>query len=407
MIEHHDELAPDGRPLRATTAIAGRGAVSRPTEPHRRWHIIVPVYNEERNLPRTIEEATRSNYQGQITFVDDASTDRSGRILDEAAERFGIRVLHMPSNRKKEGAIRAALEALKKSGSLPAFTIVLDADSFFFGAEPSIAAEVERSISHMEDRDLSGMAFRIDAAVPAGSSLLQRCIYTDYLGSQIDNRITSMQQQLWVINGPGGIFRSDELLQCLREMVPDFETGDLLITLLLMKAGRRIEYWPSLTVKTIVPRTYGEYFRQRRRWERGTLKVLIQQSRFYLGLLVCPRLLGLSLVLHLAFPLGLIAMVGSTAFVEAPVAFVTATAGFSSLAWCSISMLKCVASRVLHVDCRVAPALLFTIPNSILFLVATGPARVAGAVDAIRYLASERQRLCDRERSRGASPRAS
>ena len=73
---------------------------------------------------------------------------------------------------------------------------------------------------------------------------------------QLDHWVTTRQQQVWV-NGPGGLFRSNVLLETLRGMQPDFDIGDLLITVRLMRQGHAVEYYPDLQVKTVVPRTVG------------------------------------------------------------------------------------------------------------------------------------------------------
>lgn len=360
----------------------------------RLWHIVVPVFNEEANLRRTIEVAERCKYADRITFVNDASTDRSGAILDASAAQVGFEVLHLEENRRKEGAIGAVLERAAASASLPPYTILLDADSFFVVPDGcSLEHCISEAIHRMEQHNLAGMAFRIEAAVPLRPSFIPGCVYTDYSGSQIDNRLTSLQDQLWVINGPGGIFRSDDLLWCIRRIMPDFETGDLLITVLLMAKRSRVSYWPHLTVKTIVPSTYREYFAQRRRWERGTFKVLWKEKRFYQRLLLPPRLLGISLLLHLAFPFGLLAMMASLPFAKEPAWFMGGTIVLSSLVWCAITIAKCVASRAFHADHRVLIAIGFAVPNMLLFLVATGPARVAGICDAILHIARRRHTL--------------
>lgn len=189
-------------------------------------------------------------------------------VLGASSYTFAEGVVHLNKNAKKEGAIREVLERMEAGHRLPEYTIVLDADSFMVPTDASsVEVLVENAIEHMATDEISGMAFRINAIIPSNSSLLGRCIYADYAGGQFDNWLTSKSNQLWVINGPGGIFRSDDLLGALRTMVPDFETGDLLITVRLMQSDKKVAFWPHIDIQTWVPDTYIEYFRQRRRWE--------------------------------------------------------------------------------------------------------------------------------------------
>ena len=56
--------------------------------------IIIPAYNEEKNVPRVIEEIQRIGLSGEIIVVDDGSTDSTPEI---AGER-GVKVISLPFN---------------------------------------------------------------------------------------------------------------------------------------------------------------------------------------------------------------------------------------------------------------------------------------------------------------------
>jgi glycosyltransferase involved in cell wall biosynthesis len=79
--------------------------------------VIVPSYNEEQRLPRTIDQvehfldARGDSYE--LILVDDGSTDSTRRVMDEAAARHGsIRIVSLPANRGKG---RALAEGVKVS----------------------------------------------------------------------------------------------------------------------------------------------------------------------------------------------------------------------------------------------------------------------------------------------------
>lgn len=67
--------------------------------------ILVPVYNKEKYLIRCIESVLRQTYRDfEIVIVDDGSTDQSGIICDEYAEKYdNIRVVH-----KENGGLASA-----------------------------------------------------------------------------------------------------------------------------------------------------------------------------------------------------------------------------------------------------------------------------------------------------------
>ena len=90
--------------------------------------IIVPLYNEEENLPLLAEEIRAALAPGaldyEILFVDDGSTDGSARALVELARGDRrIRVLRHPRNRGQSAGLATGIRAAR--GSLVA---TLDAD---------------------------------------------------------------------------------------------------------------------------------------------------------------------------------------------------------------------------------------------------------------------------------------
>jgi dolichyl-phosphate beta-glucosyltransferase len=90
--------------------------------------IVVPCYNEEQRLPRTIEQIERylsgkgSVYE--LILVDDGSNDGTRKIMDVAAERNPlVRIEALPHNRGKGRALAEGVAAARGSEIL-----VTDAD---------------------------------------------------------------------------------------------------------------------------------------------------------------------------------------------------------------------------------------------------------------------------------------
>ena len=76
--------------------------------------VVIPAYNEEQRLPRTVEEIERYLDGRQISYelilVDDGSQDGTRQVMDTAAERNQkVRVEALPANRGKGGALAAGV----------------------------------------------------------------------------------------------------------------------------------------------------------------------------------------------------------------------------------------------------------------------------------------------------------
>ncbi|OGH62034.1 MAG: hypothetical protein A3G34_03420 [Candidatus Lindowbacteria bacterium RIFCSPLOWO2_12_FULL_62_27] len=84
-----------------------------------RLSILIPVFNESRLLPellRRLDRLTMPDTEVQLIFVDDASSDDSFSILQNAethglAPRFDIRIFRHDRNLGKAAAVRTALGA--------------------------------------------------------------------------------------------------------------------------------------------------------------------------------------------------------------------------------------------------------------------------------------------------------
>src|SRR6202163_466982 len=76
--------------------------------------IVIPAYNEEQRLPRTVEQIERYLGSRQLDYeliiVDDGSSDGTRQVMDAAAARNPkIRLEALPSNRGKGGALAAGV----------------------------------------------------------------------------------------------------------------------------------------------------------------------------------------------------------------------------------------------------------------------------------------------------------
>ncbi len=90
--------------------------------------VVIPVYNEEENIEslyKELKEVLESmGISYEIIFVDDGSTDKSGRILDGIAEKDGsVVVIHFRRNYGQTAAISAGFDYAKGD-----IIVTMDAD---------------------------------------------------------------------------------------------------------------------------------------------------------------------------------------------------------------------------------------------------------------------------------------
>jgi glycosyltransferase involved in cell wall biosynthesis len=111
------------------------------TPPDGRVLILVPAWNEERNVGNTVREIIGADPAYDVLVIDDGSTDATA----EVARAAGARVLSLPYNLGVGGAMRAGFTYAKRRGYSQA--IQVDADGQH---NPADIAEVLAGLAHAD-----------------------------------------------------------------------------------------------------------------------------------------------------------------------------------------------------------------------------------------------------------------
>jgi glycosyltransferase involved in cell wall biosynthesis len=186
--------------------------------------IVVPVYNEEENLPllwpelREVLDATGLGYE--VIFVDDGSQDRSAEIVRAFREQDQrVRLLRLKANAGETAATDAGFKALRGR-----YVVVMDAD---LQNDPH---DIPVMLAHLDQWD-AVTGWRVNRA--AGDSWIRR------LSSRIANRIRNALSRE-SIQDSGCTFRAFRR-ECLRELVLYRGFHRFVPTLLKMQGFRVLE----------------------------------------------------------------------------------------------------------------------------------------------------------------------
>ncbi len=245
--------------------------------------IIVPCYNEEKTVLKTITSLLALEYPKEklsILVVDDGSTDRTSEVVTSLSKEQCIRVI-----RKENGGKYTALnEGLLETTS----DIVgcLDADSF---VEKNA---LEHIIPYFENTLV--MAVVPSIVVDRPQNVLQMVQHIEYYWGIFLRKALSYLGALYVTPGPFTLFRRGVFAR-LGNYVEGHKTEDLEFALRMQKNGYIIVNAHNAHVHTVSPRTFRGLYVQRVRWTYGFLKnVLDYKDMFFkkeyghLGILVLP-----------------------------------------------------------------------------------------------------------------------
>jgi cellulose synthase/poly-beta-1,6-N-acetylglucosamine synthase-like glycosyltransferase len=235
--------------------------------------ILVPAYNEEKVLSRSLESLIRLKYEKkEIIVIDDGSKDKTAIIAGYYAHAYPniVKVLRRPNGGKARAMNYGLLFA---QGQIVA---IMDADSCL--AEDSL----DRVVSIMSDRSIHAVCGNIEAL--NRDSFLTKCQALEYITSENILRTSFARPgAIGVLPGAFSAFRRKEVLE-VGSYDPDNIAEDFDLTIKLHKAYSdmgKMDATSAGTAYTEVPPTLRSLYRQRMRWYIGTFQGIAKHKDVY------------------------------------------------------------------------------------------------------------------------------
>jgi cellulose synthase/poly-beta-1,6-N-acetylglucosamine synthase-like glycosyltransferase/peptidoglycan/xylan/chitin deacetylase (PgdA/CDA1 family)/spore germination protein YaaH len=260
--------------------------------------VLIPAYNEETVIVRTIRSVLNSTYKNlHIIVIDDGSLDRTAEAAREAyaAEIAAgrIQVLSMP-NGGKAAALNYALDRITEE-----VYVGIDADTV-------IAADaIARLIPHFEDPRIGAMAG--NAKVGNRVNLWTRWQALEYITSQnFERRALDLFHVVTVVPGAIGAWRTAPVKAAggypLNTVAEDAD-----LTMNLLEQGFQVNYEDRALAYTEAPIDAKGLMRQRFRWSFGTLQAVWKHRAAFIrnkamGLFALPNILIFQMFLPLVSP---------------------------------------------------------------------------------------------------------
>ncbi|AHG87644.1 polysaccharide deacetylase [Gemmatirosa kalamazoonensis] len=225
--------------------------------------VIVPAYNEEKVIIKTIASLLRQEYAGplEIVVVDDGSPDDTYAIASEAYGGHGqVRVFRKPNGGKASALNFGIAQA---QGDV---VIGLDADTVF---TPHTVAEL---VAPLADPRVGAVAG--NAKVGNRVNLVTQWQAVEYVTSQnLDRRAFSLLDCITVVPGAVGAWRRELVIEA-GGFSDDTLAEDQDLTLEIRRRGHSIAYADEAIAYTEAPDTLRGLARQRFRWSFGTLQCM-------------------------------------------------------------------------------------------------------------------------------------
>ena len=272
--------------------------------------IIIPCFNEENWIQRTIRSCMNQDYpvdKLQVIVVDDCSNDHSLEKIKEIIEKLkaadaGGQSYHVaerlsyyrqPRNMGKRDAMAVGARLAKHE-----LLVFVDSDSFL---DPFAVRNI---VQPFKDKEMGGVSGRTDVANTYTNTLTKMQSVRYYIAFRIMKAAEGVFDAATCLSGPLSCYRKDLVLKYSPQWLNQRFLGqkatfgdDRSMTNFILRHNRTT-YQDSAICMTIVPNTYKMFLRQQMRWKRSWLRESIigagymwkkepfMSLGFYMGLVV-------------------------------------------------------------------------------------------------------------------------
>jgi cellulose synthase/poly-beta-1,6-N-acetylglucosamine synthase-like glycosyltransferase/spore germination protein YaaH/peptidoglycan/xylan/chitin deacetylase (PgdA/CDA1 family) len=262
--------------------------------------VLIPAYNEEKVIERTIRAALNSNYPNlRVIVIDDGSKDRTLEVARNAfaAEAASGRVLIL--GKHNSGKAEALNFGIEHIGDAELF-VGIDADTI-------IAPDaISRLVPHFINPKVGAIAG--NAKVGNRVNLWTRWQALEYITSQnFERRALDVLGAVSVVPGAIGAWRVSAVREAGGYHI-DTVAEDADLTMALLRRGYRVEYEDMALAYTEAPTNANGLMRQRFRWSFGILQAVYKHRGVFarkgaLGWVALPNIMIFQILLPLVSPL--------------------------------------------------------------------------------------------------------
>jgi peptidoglycan-N-acetylglucosamine deacetylase len=261
--------------------------------------VLIPAYNEEKVIERTIQAVLGSDYANlRVIVIDDGSKDQTLRVAREAFAREEadgkVLILTKPNAGKAE-ALNYGLEYLTDEEVF----VGIDADTI-------IAPDaISRLVPHFLNANVGAVAG--NAKVGNRVNLWTRWQALEYITSQnFERRALNTLGAVSVVPGAIGAWRTAAVREA-GGYHTDTVAEDADLTMALLRNGYRVEYEDLALAFTEAPTNANGLMRQRFRWSFGILQAVWKHREVFgrkgvLGWVALPNILIFQILLPIVSP---------------------------------------------------------------------------------------------------------
>jgi cellulose synthase/poly-beta-1,6-N-acetylglucosamine synthase-like glycosyltransferase len=235
--------------------------------------ILIPAFNEEKVIERLLSRITNITYSKeklQVILIDDASSDKTGKIAEEYKNNYSfIDVLHRDKSNGRRGKASAMNHGFSKcTGEI---VICFDADYY-----PQIDI-VEKLVLAFVDPKVGAVQGRV-VVLNEPQNIITRLVALERIGGyRVDQEARNILGLIAQFGGTVGGFRSS-VLKSLHGWDASILAEDTDLTFRVYLAGYTIRYSVDAECYEEAVDNWHSYWRQRSRWAKGHMQCFFKHS---------------------------------------------------------------------------------------------------------------------------------
>jgi hyaluronan synthase len=244
-----------------------------------RVSMVIPAFNEEEHIERTLVQAMEVAYPEdkiQVITVNDGSTDRTLEVMHRVRDRYPeLIVVDFDANQGKRMALAAGVNLA--NGEIVVF---VDSDSFL---EPQA---IRRLVEGFGDPEVAAVCGTCEVENKWSNLLCKMQAVRYFVSFRIMKAAESLFSTVTCLSGPLSAYRHDVLMQHLQYWLHQSYCGvtatfgdDRSLTTSLLRRHKIIFDSRAVTT-TIVPENYCQFMRQQLRWKRSWFRESIRAAGF-------------------------------------------------------------------------------------------------------------------------------
>ncbi|HQW84862.1 MAG TPA: glycosyltransferase, partial [Ferruginibacter sp.] len=260
--------------------------------------IIVPAYNEEVNVCRTITSLLNQDYENlQVIFVDDGSSDETYKKVKQEFDVVKNVQVYSKQNGGKASALNYGINIANSD-----FVVCIDADTQL----------KKDAVTELMKKFTSDNIAAVAGNVKVGNevNLITRWQSIEYITSQnFDRRAFELLNCITVIPGAIGVFRKEAIINA-GYFTTDTLAEDCDLTMRLHRCGYKIANCNNAISYTEAPETMKQFLKQRFRWSFGVMQsfwkhrdAVFNPKYKNFGMIALPNILIFQIILPFLAPL--------------------------------------------------------------------------------------------------------